>query len=118
MAISVVIIIGCVILGVLIGLDIWFSVDDIKNNTWSEIIHSWATFTPIVPFVCGVLSGHFFHPNVKALLGQPNSIALLVWSACLISMVGFALYNHHITIPLWIVFQVGFVAGVFLWPVQ
>ena len=117
MATSIVVIVGCVLVAILIGLDVLFASDSVPNNTWSEIIRLWATKTPIIPFACGVLSGHFFHPGTKALLGQPNSIALLIWLACVIGIIGLGLHNYNIMISLWIVFTLGFLGGIFLWPV-
>lgn len=117
MPVSIVVVIGLVLLSILVGLDVYFATDKVPHNTWSEIIRHWAKHAPLVPYICGVLSGHFFHPNTKSILGQPHSIALLIWTACFIGVVGLGLYHNGISPPLWLVFLLGCVAGALLWPV-
>jgi hypothetical protein len=111
---------GLILTSLLIGLDIYFAVDDVPGNTWSEIIRSWSKVTPIVPWVCGVLSGHLFHPfdNLKPLFGQPHSIAVLVWTSFVLLFLGLT-FNKYGFEPASaaITFGCAFVIGSVLWPV-
>jgi hypothetical protein len=121
MALPIVIILGCIIVAVIIGLDIYFLTDSVSDNTWSEIIRKFGKRTPLAPFACGVLSGHFFWPELLKefipLLGQPGSVALLIWAACVVGIIGLGLVESGITFPLWLAFLIGTVGGVLLWPV-
>lgn len=121
MPISIVITIGCVLVATIIGLDIYFASDNVAYNTWSEIIRIFSKRTSLIPFVCGVLSGHFFWPaqlkEYIPLLGQPSSIALLIWIACVIGIVGLGLTKSGMIFPLWLAFVFGFVGGMLFWPV-
>ena len=118
---TITITLGCILIAAIIGLDIYFAADTIQGNTWSEVIRRVGKTASIIPFVCGVLSGHFFWPaGLKEhipLLGQPNSIALLVWMGCVVSMVGLVLTRLGHIFPMWIVFILGFLGGMLLWPV-
>lgn len=121
MPVSIVIILGLIIVAAIIGFDILFAVDQVKGNTWSEIIRFFAKTTPMVPWICGVLSGHFFWPAALGkyipLLGQPSSIALLIWTGCTLGIIGLGLTKTGMIFPLWIAFIIGIVGGVLLWPV-
>jgi hypothetical protein len=119
--VSLVIVLGCILAATIIGFDIWFATDSIQGNTWSEIIRRLAKTTPLIPFIYGVLSGHFFWPaalkeNIP-LLGQPNSVALLIWIGCVVGMIGLGLTKNDMVFPLWIAFLIGGVGGMLLWPV-
>ena len=119
MPITVVIIIGSVLIAAIIGIDIYLAADKITGNTWSEIIRMWAKATPIIAWACGVLSGHFFHPidNFKPILGQPNSIALLIWLSAVVGIVGLGLAKSGYPMAPWMAFIPACIAGALLWPV-
>ena len=121
MVVSIVIAIGVILIAVLIGLDIWFAVDKIDYNTWSEIIRKWAKATPVIPWICGVLSGHFFWPmNWKSwlpLMERPGGIALMIWTGCVVGIIGLGLTKSNISFPLWLAFLIGAAGGLLLWPV-
>lgn len=117
MAVNIVMIIGAAIVTFLIGFDIYLAADKIDNNTWSEIIRRFALSTTFVSYGCGVLSGHFFHPGTKALFGQPNSIALLIWTACVVTGIGVAFMTPGREYLVTSSFILGFVGGILLWPV-
>jgi hypothetical protein len=118
---SISIVLGLIIVAAIIGLDIFFAIDKVSGNTWSEIIRHFAKSTPIVPWICGVLSGHFFWPAALGkyipLLGQPSSIALLIWIGCILGIIGLGLTKSGIMFPLWLAFIIGGAGGIFLWPV-
>jgi hypothetical protein len=120
MPLGTTIVVGLTLLAALTGIDLYLAFDKIPGNTWSEIIIMWAKATPIVPWICGVLSGHFFHPydSMKPLFGQPNSMVVLVWTSCCVGLAGIALvqsYGFHM--PPWVPFVVACVVGALLWPV-
>ena len=103
----------------MIGVDIYLATDAIKGNTWSELLRAWSLKTPLGPWAIGVLSGHFFHPTngFQAVLGQPSSIALLVWLTALVGMVGFWTLKAGLPIAGWVIILPAFIAGWLLWPV-
>ena len=121
MPVSIVVVLGLVIVAAIIGLDIFFAIDKVGGNTWSEIIRCFAESTPMIPWICGVLSGHFFWPAAIGkyipLLGQPNSIALLIWTGCIVGIIGLGLIKSGMVFPLWLAFIIGGIGGMFLWPV-
>lgn len=119
MPIKIVIIIGVTFIVGIIGLDIWWAVDDRPGNTWSEIIRVWGRATPLVPWACGVLSGHFFHPvdGLAPLFGQPTSVAVLIWLTWGVGVAGLALSGSGHPVPPWAAFLPAMVVGAALWPV-
>lgn len=112
-------IIGGVVVIFLIGFDIYLAADKVSGNTWSEILRTWAVVTPVIPWACGVLSGHFFHPieNLKPVLGTQSSITLLIWLTCVVGIIGLGLDRAGYPVPPWIVFLPALVVGSLLWPV-
>lgn len=119
MNIKIVIAIGLTLVAALIGIDIYLAADSVKGNTWSEIIRMWAKYTPLVPWTIGVLTGHFFHPfdNFRAVLGQPASIAVLIWLTGVVGIMGLSFMKAGYPIPGWSVLVPAFTAGWLLWPV-
>lgn len=118
MSIKIAIYIGLSLLAALIGVDIYLAADNVKDNTWSEIIRAWSKHTPIIPWICGVLTGHFFHPTeAKAILGQPSSVALLIWITAVVGIFGISFLRFNMPIPAWSVLIPAFIAGWLLWPV-
>ncbi len=51
-----------VVAGILLIWDIYVFVTPPKGDTISEVIAEWAQEWTVVPFVFGVLMGHFFWP--------------------------------------------------------
>lgn len=114
--------VGLIVVAVFVGVDVYLATDKIKGNTWSEVIRSWGTLTLVVPWLWGILGGHFFHPfmvKVNPVIQKPGNFALLIWLSCVITMLGFAMSRADVsTIPFMLVaLALGIVAGVFLWPV-
>jgi len=116
----VAIIIGLVWVAGLIGLDICLAVDGRAGNTWSEIIRTWARETPVVPWICGVLTGHFFHPDIWStpILGEASSIAFLIWGTVVVGMLGLICSRLGYPVAPWTPLVPAFVAGALLWPVE
>lgn len=50
---------------ILVGWDIYVAISPPENDTISEIIQEYAFKHPIIPFIFGVLIGHFFWPVKK-----------------------------------------------------
>jgi hypothetical protein len=119
MSTNIAILLGIGLLGILIGLDIYLAADGVEGNTWSEILRQWSVITPVVPFIYGVLGGHFYHPvdGLDPIVDTPGNIALLVWVTVLIGVIGILTTKHDVEIAPWIPVIPGFIAGCFLWPV-
>jgi hypothetical protein len=75
--------IGGGLLAVAIGLDVWLAADDVPANTWSELLRLAAYETPVLPWACAVLVGHWFHPKDGLCCGHELHCALdLVRGSC------------------------------------
>jgi hypothetical protein len=72
------IIAGLTIVAAAIGIDVYLALDGLKGNTWSEMIRSMAYVSTFIPWVWGVLAGHFFHPEWQPWLKLPAGMALLI----------------------------------------
>jgi hypothetical protein len=96
----------------IIGIDIYFAVDKIKGNTWSEIIRLWGEKYKLIPFAWGMLAGHFFHPTIWPHFSHPNGIAVLLWVAVVMQIL-----SSVSPLPMLIYLGIGTVAGIFCWPV-
>ena len=112
-------IIGFLLIAIIIGIDVYLAADNVKNNTWSEMIRFLAFKTPLPPWIWGGLGGHYFHPHwlPKDPFGQPGSVVLLVWLSVVLGMAGIALYRANMFMPFWIVFFAAFFIWGILWPV-
>ncbi len=111
-------IIGFVLLGALLVIDIYLATDSVRGNTWSELLRTWGKYTPFVPWVWAVLLGHWFNPGNKAVFGQPTSVVILVWMTYILVISGLVLFKVQYPIPPWTVILPGIVAGMLLWPVK
>ena len=111
-------ILGFVLIGIIIGIDIYLAADTIRGNTWSEMIRTFSFKSPFGPWAWGGLGGHFFHQWIPKLpLEHPSNVALLVWLSLLVMMVGHSLYMKGSYLPPMIVFFVAFFVWSTLWPV-
>ena len=111
--------VGLILLGLLLGFDVYLAADKVPGNTWSEILRQWGKSTPFIAWFWSVMLGHWFHPeSVKPILGQPGSVALLIWLTSLLVVWGLGLSRAGYPIPSWTVIVPGILAGVFLWPVD
>jgi len=113
--------IGVSLLAILIGVDVHLAADKIEGNTWSEIIRSWAFKTPLIPWLLGVLDGHFLHwgPKVGATT-SPNKIAILFLMTWCVVICSIILNKTGTQIPSWslgLILLPSFFAGALLWPV-
>ena len=72
----------------IIGFDIYFALDGVAGNTWSEMIRKLGSVLVFIPWAWGGLGGHFFHPNWKPVLQSPNNFAALIWLSVAVSVIG------------------------------
>lgn len=111
---------GLTLIAITIGLDIYFAVDGVKGNTWSEMMHKMAFISTFIPWAWGILAGHFFNPEWQPLLKQPAGIALLIWLSILVSCIGAVLlkssFSHLNWVPI-VVCLLAVLVGAKLWPV-
>lgn len=121
MPLSLVVIIGITIISIIVGLDIWFVLDDVPRNTWSAIIRKISIITPVVPWICGVLSGHFFHWWKNAPEIELWKIILLLVLTGIVALLGLGttILDKQLNFYLFplLFFLLAFIAGSFLWPV-
>jgi hypothetical protein len=63
--------------------------------------------------------GHWFHPkdDFQAVLGQPRSIALLIWLTWVVFVLGLGFAGSGLPFPPWLPVLPGMIAGWLLWPV-
>ena len=99
---------------VLIVLDIFLATDDIGGNTWSEILRSAAQRTPVVPWLGGLVMGHWFHPFDEAspAIDPPGNWMVIVMLTLLVALLGFV-----VSIPPWLPLLPGAFVGASIWPV-
>jgi hypothetical protein len=110
-AILITSIVAAAIIVILVVVDIYFAIDNIKGNTWSEILRFWGARIKIIPFAWGFLGGHFFHPAWPS-LQQPMGIAVLVWLGVVVQIA-----SMGINLPMLSYLCAGIMAGIFCWPV-
>ena len=109
----VLVILGLVV-AVAIVIDIVLATDPVEGNTFSELIRIAADNTPAVPWMVGLVLGHWFHPGetMSPVIPAPwNGYAIL-------GITGVALIaGGPIGLDPWLVCAVGFVVGWLVWPV-
>ena len=114
-------ILGLIIVGILIGWDVYLLFDKIPRNTWSEVLRLWGLKTLIVPWAWGGLGGHFFHflKKSRPAIEQPGNIVLLIWLSVLVALISLGLTRAGIdtTYFMLVAFLLGTVTWMFLWPV-
>src|SRR5262245_44696520 len=113
-------VLGLIIAGALIIIDIWLVLDRLPGNTWSELLRELSRDTLFIPWSLGVLIGHWFHPvdDLQPVAGGA-SIWLLIGLTVILVVVGLILrFAAKFTPPAWPWALAGMVAGAALWPVQ
>ncbi|WP_208348343.1 hypothetical protein [Pseudaestuariivita rosea] len=121
-----------IIIGVIVS-DIFLAVSEDGNrhpsgltgDTYSEVTRYWAKFTPVMPWVWGLLAGRFFHWGQEPLLPDPFWLGVVI-------MLGITAVVFAIVIPIrkWIwqpidtifgmplAFGLAYVVGSLFWPVE
>lgn len=111
---SVLIALGALI-AVLIAWDIVLATDDTEGNTWSELIRIAANATVAVPWLLGLVMGHWFHPGEtrEPAIDPPGNALVLLIATAIIAIIGL-----FIDLPLWLPLVTAAVVGAYLWPVE
>lgn len=122
---KVIIRVGWWVVGVITALDVVLAFDGIPENTWSELMRQYGRTHLILPWLCGVLIGHLFHPkdDLQPLRNRDpregsSFIALL---SVLLLVVGIGAFFLNRCFPpyiMTIVAILGIGAGNFLWPIR
>jgi len=97
---------------VVLGWDVYVTVNDVKGDTISELLRTWAWKWPTIPFVCGVVLGHLFW-NVDRLINKWRKIYVL-WGVCASILAVDILWVENVAPVLPAV--LGVVIGHWLWP--
>lgn len=103
-----------VLVGALIVVDVFLATDEVGGNTWSELMRIAADKTPVVPWLCGLVMGHWFHPGeaLDPLIDPPgNALALLLMSA-IVLVIGYV-----VVLPPWLPLVIAAPIGALVWPV-
>ncbi|MCG8433991.1 MAG: hypothetical protein MJA83_08170 [Gammaproteobacteria bacterium] len=95
--------------------DVILATDDIRGNTWSEIIRTWSSHTVLVPWIAGVLAGHLFHPfDIPEYSSLTEALVLSAFTVG-VAVTGFVVPKP---VPRWVqsvYFLGGTFAGSLLW---
>ena len=111
---------GVFFLAAIIGLDIYFALDSVAGNTWSEMIRKLGSVLVFVPWAWGGLGGHFFHPNWKPALQSPNNFVVIIWLSVAVSIIGVSIMRSSWPYAHWVPYIVFSIAPLVigkLWPV-
>ena len=113
------IVIGLSLLAILLGIDVYLATNNVPGDTWSQLLRRWGEGTPLIAWTCGVLMGHWFHPDSwKPLLGQPTSVMILIWFTVTLGIIGLGFRAIGHPLPSWMVLLPAFLAGGLFWPVR
>ena len=105
-----------IVTAIIIGFDIWLASNGVPGDTISVVIHKWAILAPFIPYVWGVLTGHFFLPMHSPVFREPWASIVLGSSGIIMILLGILLRYFAITAPpLFFVF-VGICAGHYFFP--
>lgn len=107
-----------VLIVALIVVDVFLVIDQVKGNTWSEMLRDAARCTTFPPWVFGVLSGRWFHPvdDWEPLLGN-WSFAVLMAVTWLVVVVGDILRRRSVPVPGWLVILIAVPVGAVFAPI-
>lgn len=106
-------IVGIGLIVAFVAYDMYLALDGVRGNTWSEVARHIAMTAPALPWTCGVLAGHCFHPRWRP---RVRVLPLLALTLAVV-VVGIACRHVGVAPPPWAPLVPGFVAGWLLWPV-
>jgi hypothetical protein len=106
-------IVGLSLIAAFIGYDVYLATDGVRGNTWSEIARKFAKASTFLPWACGVLCGHFFHPDA----GAGRHVGVLVWLTFVVVIAGMVSKRAGRPVPPWVPLLPGCLAGCLLWAV-
>lgn len=101
-------------------VDVYLATDRITGNTWSELTRSWAEKSIIIPWIAGVIAGHWFHWFKEGNAFNPTSMWVLIGLTIPVLVGGILVHNLVHPFPNWllmVVLQLGILAGALLWRV-
>lgn len=87
-----------VVTALIIGFDIWLYNNGVPHDTISAVFKHWAILTPFIPYVWGVLAGHFFWGRVTPIIPNPSAPIVLGWSGIVMILIGIGLRYFAITV--------------------
>ncbi len=104
---------------VIAAVDVFLAKDATPGNTWSEAIKTWGQNTMFIPYLYGVLGGHFFGPYGNVFGWEtPYKLSVLTFIGIVLVIAGVAIrYNHismHGALPL-AVLLFGTACGAIIW---
>lgn len=104
-----------IVVAALIIVDVFLATDDVSRNTWSELIRVAGKKTIAVPWMLGLVMGHWFHPtdHAKPSIDAPGNAVVLLAATLFVALVGLA-----VEIPLWIPLVLAAPVGALIWPVS
>lgn len=105
-------IVGLSLVAAFIGYDVYLATNHVKGDTWSEVARRFAKASTFLPWACGVLCGHFFHPEA----GAGQHVGLLIWMTQAVVVAGMVCKRAGRPVPPWLPLVPGFVAGWLAWP--
>ena len=84
----------------LVAFDIFLGWPGKENRvyTFSYVISEWARVTPFIPYVYGILAGHFFWTIDNPVIKLPSCYYVLGYSAIVIIAIGLVLRYFGLTI--------------------
>jgi hypothetical protein len=105
-------VVGASLIAAFIAYDVFIAVSH-SGNTWSEIARRFAKASTFLPWACGVLCGHFFHPDA----GAGHHVGVLVWLTVVVVVAGMVSKRAGRPVPPWVPLLPGCLAGCLLWAV-
>lgn len=107
----------CVTL-MIVGLDVVWATDSIDGNTVSRVLRNWGLTLPVVPYIWGVLSGHFW--GGFEILDQSSvwELKVTIWTMWVALLPSFYFHSNNIELPwwgAWLVLNLGFFIGSLTW---
>ena len=103
----------------IIVVDLVLNLNDVKEDTISEVLQNWAySRFFVITWAWGVVAGHLFVARANPLFSSPSPILVLLGLTLAILVTGL-LYKNIVTVPTQVILLIlGTIAGHLLWPVS
>ncbi len=103
----------------IIVVDLFLNLNDVKEDTISEVLQNWAySRFFVITWAWGVVAGHLFVARANPLFSSPSPILVLLGLTLAILVTGL-LYKNIVTVPTQVILLIlGTIAGHLLWPVS
>lgn len=105
---------------VAIIVDIFLATDKTPGNTWSQVTRTWAEKAFIIPWLIGVLNGHWFHWWQEGDKFEPTKMWILIGLTIPVLVLSIFVGKYVEDFPNWllmVMLQLGIIAGALLWRV-